>query len=188
MLTSSGPPPPSQYGYTPLHEAARNGHIKIVEYLIENGVAVDVRSSVSPQPTFPRRRRAAVSSRRACSDALSFRHLTGPLRRSHRVQMGLTPLHRAALFGRLGMVDLLLKLGAQIDAQDNVRPPFHPCVCVCGCGAVSCTDGRSLGGTACLCAVWLHADGQSQGGERKVHDYTFAAAGGDRVESNDETH
>jgi ankyrin repeat protein len=130
MLTSSGPPPPSQYGYTPLHEAARNGHIKIVEYLIENGVAVDVRSSVSPQPTFPRRRRAAVSSRRACSDALSFRHLTGPLRRSHRVQMGLTPLHRAALFGRLGMVDLLLKLGAQIDAQDNVRPPFHPCVCV----------------------------------------------------------
>ena len=33
--------------------------------------------------------------------------------------MGLTPLHRASLFGRVGTVDMLLKLGAAIDAQDN---------------------------------------------------------------------
>jgi hypothetical protein len=95
----------SQYGQTALSWAANNGHVAVVQLLLERRADVHAKSTrVRPAVRLPR------------SAALL---LTSSLRRA--TQGGNTPLHLAAHRGHAECARLLINSGADLNAKNDVR-------------------------------------------------------------------
>ena len=89
-----------QRGTTPLIWATNNGHLPVVEYLMERGADIEASDAVSHVTMKPLTRHAS------------------PYPRMN--QNGVTPLLSAAIGGRLSVVEYLLERGANIEAKNNV--------------------------------------------------------------------
>lgn len=115
---------------TPLHYAAREGHIKIIETLLLNGVYVDSGMvadnnylHINTQITGKTPLYYAVQSGhiRVIELLLNRRATVNPSDRS-----GKTPLHYAVQSDHIGVIELLLSKGANVNAVDSKRmTPFY---------------------------------------------------------------
>ncbi len=143
-------------GWTPLHKACQNGHLEAVKFLIEAGANI---SGSMEQPVTPiqlatyvgktnvvkyllelqddiaeyvksrESRVLALAAKMSKNDILRFLLESGVdpnLDGDH----GMTALHRAAKNGDTEAVDLLLRSGANVNAQDNAMAaaPLHEAV------------------------------------------------------------
>ena len=135
-------------GWTALHEAARNGHLLVVEYLIDQGASLWVRTDsgrsvrdVARQgghgdvvEYIPRAARSALSDRGIAYTDSAFLDAAGAGNLAvvglfvesgmsvHAVVdewYGLMALHRAASGGRLDVVEFLVGAGASVDAVNS---------------------------------------------------------------------
>lgn len=90
-------------GWTPLHNAAQEGHYEVVEYLISEDADINAETKIS-------------IFKSESKNATSYESKSG----------NLTPLHLAVKEGRLDVADLLIKWGADVNAEDiNVCTPLH---------------------------------------------------------------
>ena len=103
-------------GETPLHHAAKNGHLEAVKKLVGLGAAIDVRNTgtgvVGSQPIHLAAKwgHAAVVQY-LCDVGADIDAVTDE---------SFTPLHFAAVNGRVEVVEVLLALGASVD---HAMPP-----------------------------------------------------------------
>eukprot|EP00435_Cladocopium_sp_Y103_P074923 s57_g52.t1 len=94
-------------GKTPLHHAARNGHLQIIRLLLEAGAEIDVRDA-TPARWTPLL--LAASNGRAGSVHLLFE--AGSDANMSTFDRGAAPLHFAAQNGHVKVVELLISSGA----------------------------------------------------------------------------
>jgi len=126
----------NKHGQMPLHGASRHGFSSIVELLLKLGADVDAQDNNAMTPLL-------LVSQQPChfGDASQTEITkTAQLLLEHgasvhvRNKNGQMPLHGASNHGHPGIVAVLLKFGADVDAQDNssitplhfaVSSPFH---------------------------------------------------------------
>ena len=89
-----------QFGKTTLIHAVDEGHLALVEYLVEKGADLEARDTVS----------------NVISWICNHKYVT----HEYTPQYGYTPLMWAARYGRLPVVEYLVEKGADPNAQDNV--------------------------------------------------------------------
>jgi len=130
-------------GWTALHEAARNGHLSVFRYLVEQGadVLAVTESGRSVRDValqgghtevvldIPRAARAALDSlgieytAEAFIYALSLRvvklFVAAGMSVDARDEAGNTALHVAAFWGHLAVVEFLVRAGADLEARDK---------------------------------------------------------------------
>lgn len=103
-------------GETPLHVAALNGKVKVVEYLLSKGVAPNVRDKRGRTPLHM----AALRGHLSVIEAL----LKAGADPNARDEDGNTPLHYAAVVGYEDVVSYLVSHGADPGAKNdgNITP------------------------------------------------------------------
>lgn len=127
-------------GCTPLHLAAKEGHLDAVECLVEATVYSKYALNKQGKTAF------AIAVENGYSDLYDPLHLGDVLNRATRVddvngirgclaegvnvngrdQNGWTPLHRAAFKGKIESVKVLMEHGAEVDVvDDNGYTPLH---------------------------------------------------------------
>jgi hypothetical protein len=99
------------YGKTPLFEAARWGHMDVVELLLSKSAKVNAKDNRGDTPLF-----GAVSS--GHMDVVTLL-LSKGAEVNARANDGCTPLHEAAYLGHKEVVELLLTHKAEPDAKDK---------------------------------------------------------------------
>ncbi|PNF23134.1 hypothetical protein B7P43_G06700 [Cryptotermes secundus] len=106
-------------GYQPIHLAAGGGHVTLVEWFLDNGIAVDCPNNFGFTPLHL----AAVKGQTETANFL--------LKRGAQVNMYInsehsTFLHVAASSGNLSIMQTVLDLGADVEAQDCYKyTPAH---------------------------------------------------------------
>ena len=125
-------------GMTPLHQATRSGRNEIAELLINKGANVNVMDENSLTPLdlaierkktetadllrkYGAKRGAAYSIHIAAkSDIESVKkHLESGVKVNAKDKIKGTPLHYAAAYGNMNIVELLITSGADLNAKDN---------------------------------------------------------------------
>lgn len=109
----------SAFGHkqTPLHIASRKGHADVVELLLRNNAASNLQDDEGNTPLH------YAANMQTAQVLLSSTYRTNPNIPNRR---GLTPLHVAAAGGSVGIVDLLIRNGAQHDIMDDQgQTAFH---------------------------------------------------------------
>ncbi len=104
---------------TPLHLAAEQGHMQIVEYLVENGANVNATTPAKYGEVTPLR--YAIAN----EDYQMVRYLIqNGADVNHANQGGWTPVITAARVGNLDIIRLLLDAGAELDVRtsDGLTP------------------------------------------------------------------
>ena len=107
-----------EYGETPLHWAARNGHKDVVEVLLANGAGVNAKDSSGFTPLHMAASTRWVGAVQGHKDVVEVLLANGADVNA-KDSSGFTPLHMAARNGRKDLVELLLVHNANVDAQDN---------------------------------------------------------------------
>ncbi|MCG8340990.1 MAG: ankyrin repeat domain-containing protein, partial [Cytophagales bacterium] len=102
---------PMEYGLTPLHGAAFNGHQAMVEYLQSEGEDIDATDKYGMTPL----QWAAYKGQKAMVEYL----LSQGADISATDKDGFTPLHGAAFRGHQAVVASLLEAGAEVEATDK---------------------------------------------------------------------
>jgi ankyrin repeat protein len=113
----------SKNGQVPLHLASQHVNLSNMELLLKSGATVDARDNDGMTSLLL----AAQSTRCGAAAQLLLEHDA-----SFRVRNknGQTPLHLASRWGLSDVVASLLKLGADVDAQDNDK--MTPLLCASG--------------------------------------------------------
>ena len=107
--------PRGDWGNTPLHSAAYQGDLEMVQVLLNYGVDVNVQNNPGCTPlTFASLNGHHNEPRVA---RLLIEH--GADTNTRDVIEGITPLHRASRRGRLEVVRVLIELGANVDVKDG---------------------------------------------------------------------
>lgn len=105
-------------GWTPLHSASQEGHVKLAELLIQHGADVGSRNDDSWTPLH-----SASQEGRIKIAELLLHHGADV---GSRENDGSTPLHSASQEGHVGLAELLIQHGADIDSRDNkLESPLH---------------------------------------------------------------
>ena len=99
---------------TPLHAAAHNGDLEMVQVLLEYGVDVNAPNDARSTPLDFASRDGRHNDPRVVQ--LLIEHGADP---HTRTRNGFTPLHRASENGRIDVVRLLLEHGASVEVQDK---------------------------------------------------------------------
>ncbi|KAL5486880.1 hypothetical protein EMCRGX_G019417 [Ephydatia muelleri] len=140
---------------TPLHDAAKNNHVEMIEFLLSRGANVNGRDDDSYTPLLTAASLGEVEAFRALMedphvqlDAMDKKGKSAVFLAaeeghvdilecllSHPIGAKLcstadaaqnTPLHIAAGEGKLGVVSILLRVGVQVDARNEVnKTPIH---------------------------------------------------------------
>jgi ankyrin repeat protein len=111
-----------QNGNTPLDNAAYNGHVDAMRYLVGRGAKCDEKADVS----------CCMHPCNVC--ALTCRRGVGVTSVSSLhvpcicFQDGRTPFHFAALKGHVVVMKYLVELGAKYDEKNDVSCCTHPCI------------------------------------------------------------
>ncbi len=98
------------FGYTPLHAAARGGHLKCAELLLAKGVRANLRDAEGNTPL-------ALAATHGRGEMVGLLLSRGASPRDGDLA-GSTPLHLAALAGCLACVERLLAGGAEADPKN----------------------------------------------------------------------
>ena len=95
-------------GYTPLHQAAQQGYLSVVQYLCEQGADKEARTTAGYTPLHQAAQQGYLSVvQYLCEQGAD---------KEARTIGGRTPLHRAALYDHLPTVQYLCEQGADKDA------------------------------------------------------------------------
>lgn len=99
-------------GFTPLVIAARNGHLDIVQYLMEKGAQIDKRDN-------SRKKSALLAAAFKSQDQVAAYLLDHGADINAQAINGFTPLHDAAWVGDYPLVKMLVERGARTDIKNN---------------------------------------------------------------------
>merc|ERR1719260_4781 len=98
-------------GNTPLHDAAANGHYKVVKMLICAGARVDIKNDNSETPLH----QAIECGTEEAVEAL----IDGKCILDHPNAAGKRPIHIAAERNNMSIIEMLVNCHAKIDGQDK---------------------------------------------------------------------
>lgn len=165
-------------GGSPMHEAARGGHVACIKVLVEAGGDVNIRSrGVTPVYTAASNGKAEcveilIGLGASCDESL---HFAARVNRSDMIAIlvrggalvdgpvlcASSPLNTAALMGHLESVDVLLGLGAKVGGAGASRGRA-PLISAASAGHVGCVEslvaaGADVDSTSHLGATALHA-------------------------------
>lgn len=116
------PNTPDEYGNVPLHVACWRGHVEIVQHLLDAGASL----------TYATRSDGYLPIHHAAGNSIASLRLLLELGADPGTRgtfYGNTPLHDAAANGRSDAVQLLIAIGADVNARDNVgNTPLHACL------------------------------------------------------------
>jgi ankyrin repeat protein len=118
-------------GCTALHRAAENGHLGVIPVLLSAGAEVNSKNKSAPTTE-----KTVVKFK--CYSLMFFRY------------NGWTALHRAAMSGHLGVIQVLLSAGAEVDSKDWSAPTTEKTVVKFLCYSLMFF---SVGQTALHCAA-----------------------------------
>lgn len=112
-------------GRTALHNAAQYGHIKVCDFLMDNGLDVDVHGADGMTPLF-----CAISSYTGGSNLKCCEFLLSSGADVNTADAsGITPLHHAAAWGSNDVCQMLMQHGADVNAADITgNTPLHVAV------------------------------------------------------------
>ncbi|XP_070579650.1 transient receptor potential cation channel subfamily A member 1-like [Ptychodera flava] len=99
---------------TPLHYAAENGNLEMLQLLLSNGAKPDVKDAEEKVPLHI----AAQYGQRDCAEALTE---ANPMQLNEDDIDGRTPLLLASVHGHHKVANALLKIGANISSRDDTR-------------------------------------------------------------------
>ena len=103
---------------TPLYRAAAFGHLKLVEYLINKGANIEIKTKEHITPLY-------IAAQQDQFDVVQFL-LSKNANIEATQKDGATPLYIASLNGHLNIVQLLVHNGANIEATENQgATPLH---------------------------------------------------------------
>jgi hypothetical protein len=106
------------YERTPMHVAARKGHVDILSLLLEHGADMDCKGVCGQNPLHRASRGGNLEAGKCLLDRGADINA--------RDEDGWTSLYLAAFFGQVECARMLLERGARIDAHDNIgRTPLH---------------------------------------------------------------
>lgn len=110
-------------GATPLHRAAEMGHAEAVNALVSNGADIHVTTERKDGVLH-----SAVGSFSVTPEVISALVAHGADVHARNIG-GRRPLHTAALYGNVAVIETLIRLGAEVDAREpNYRhTPLHCC-------------------------------------------------------------
>ncbi|KAG5441452.1 Transient receptor putative cation channel sub A member 1, partial [Clonorchis sinensis] len=122
---------PNIFDDTPLHIAAKNGHLEIVKLLVENGAKVSSKNEKERTPFH----NAAKHGRLRIA-----RHLLehAPSLVSERDEDGSSAIHLAAASGHVALLELLLGAGAAVDCRNCMQ--WTPLDCAAASGHRGCVE------------------------------------------------
>jgi len=156
-------------GMTPFHVAASRGHVRLMEYLLEKGAKKDavIRGGVTALHC------AAESGKAAAVEFLLGQH---KLDVNAKRADGSAALHTAALKGDVATIQLLLRLGAEIDAKTNDKSSVLHYAAAAASSSSSSTAAAKAVVKFLLEEKKMKVDEAKEGGETVVH---LAARAGD---------
>nr|QQY02505.1 transient receptor potential cation channel 3 [Cryptocotyle lingua] len=122
---------PNIYDDTPLHVAAKNGHLDIVKLLLENGANVSSKNE---------KERTAFHNAAKYGRLNIARHLLehAPSLVSERDEDGSSAIHLAAASGHVDLLELLLDAGAAVDCRNCMQ--WTPLDCAAASGHRACVE------------------------------------------------
>lgn len=112
-------------GRTALHDAAQYGHIEVCDFLMDNGLDVDVHGADGKTPLF-----CAISSYTGGSNLKCCEFLLSSGANVNAADAnGITPLYHAAAWGSNDVCQMLMRHGADVNAADITgNTPLHAAV------------------------------------------------------------
>ena len=112
----------NEAGETPLHYAAKYGHLDIVKFLVESGTEIDsLQRSLQTHPSRLDQTPLFVATEFGKLDVLQYLISKGAAP-DHRDASGVSPLYRAAKLPNAKAVEMLLQQDVSLDVRSRTNP------------------------------------------------------------------